>query len=113
MKLPGVWSTTHFSCTNCCSSAYSAAFLRCVATALEPRLQAARESGLLGETEEVLGACMLYTAFTRRYGRERAPCLMGHGSRPPQLPYRPQPRVTPPGGLRGAAPLLPGQRGLL
>ncbi|HJK94732.1 MAG TPA: hypothetical protein RMH85_16155 [Polyangiaceae bacterium LLY-WYZ-15_(1-7)] len=84
-----------------------------MATALEPRLQAARESGLLGETEEVLGACMLYTAFTRRYGRERAPCLMGHGSRPPQLPYRPQPRVTPPGGLRGAAPLLPGQRGLL
>ncbi len=45
-------------------------------------LMAARERGDLGETETVRGACFLYVDFTRRYGRNRAPCLRGHGTAP-------------------------------
>ncbi len=53
-----------------------------VRAALEPRLQAARASGLLGETQEVRGSCVVYAAFTRRYGQNRAHCFRGHGSLP-------------------------------
>lgn len=49
-------------------------------------LQAARARGELGETRTQRGSCMLYVDFTRRYGRDRAPCLGGHGTLPPGLP---------------------------
>jgi endonuclease YncB( thermonuclease family) len=55
------------------------------AALLEPKLRMARESGRLGETREVRGACMVYADFRRRYGRDRAACLRRHGSWPPHM----------------------------
>ena len=49
---------------------------------LRPRLEAARSGGVLGETREERGACMLYVEFQRRYGTSRPACLRGHGERP-------------------------------
>lgn len=46
-------------------------------------LTAARDRGELGQTRTERGSCMLYVDFTRRYGRERARCLAGHGTVPP------------------------------
>ena len=56
-----------------------------IRSALEPRLSAAKEAGVLGEPTEVRGACMLYADFRRRYGRERASCLRRHGAWPPHM----------------------------
>lgn len=55
------------------------------ATVVEPILAEARSSGQLGSTQRVRGACHLYAAFTRRYGRERAACLHGRGAWPPHM----------------------------
>lgn len=44
------------------------------------QLEDDRAAGRLGETREERGACMLYVTFERRYGRNRAPCLHGHGN---------------------------------
>ena len=59
--------------------------------ALEPRLAQARQSGELGQTETVRGACMLYADFRRRYGRGRASCLRRHGAWPPHMSDRSNP----------------------
>ena len=48
-------------------------------------LAEARARGDLSEPSRRGGACHLYTSFRRRFGRNRAPCLRGHGARPPQL----------------------------
>ena len=48
-------------------------------------LAAARARGDLTEPVTRVGACHLYTRFRRRYGRNQAPCLRGHGARPPAL----------------------------
>lgn len=49
---------------------------------VEARLRQERERGLLGQVRTERGACMLHVEFTRRYGRERAHCLRGHGTPP-------------------------------
>ncbi len=51
-------------------------------------LEAARASGQLGETHPQRGSCALYVDFTRRYGDDRAACLAGHGTLPPDVPDR-------------------------
>ncbi|MBX3250991.1 MAG: hypothetical protein KF901_27690 [Myxococcales bacterium] len=56
-----------------------------VAELLEPRLAAAKAAGALGEAFSRPGACGLYVDFRRRYGPNRALCLRGHGTQPPQL----------------------------
>ncbi len=38
-----------------------------------------KAAGELGQVHLAPGACMLYVDFHRRYGRERASCLSGHG----------------------------------
>ena len=48
-------------------------------------LETARARGTLPATSTVRGSCMLYVAFERRYGTERAGCLREHGSLPPDL----------------------------
>lgn len=50
---------------------------------LEAHVRLERERGLLGQTSTEQGSCALYVDFTRRYGRERASCLSGHGTVPP------------------------------
>ncbi|MGE0784134.1 MAG: thermonuclease family protein [Sandaracinaceae bacterium] len=50
---------------------------------VEARLRREASEGLLGETHRARGACMLNVSFTRRYGRNRASCLDGHGTPPP------------------------------
>lgn len=50
---------------------------------LEAKLGPAFAAGALGTREVQQGACHLYVAFERRYGRERAGCLRGHGTPPP------------------------------
>lgn len=52
-------------------------------TPLEARLRLEREQSLLGQTLNAQGSCAIYVDFTRRYGRERASCLAGHGTVPP------------------------------
>lgn len=47
------------------------------------RLTTEREEGLLGAAASVRGSCMLYVDWERRYGRDRAQCLSGHGTVPP------------------------------
>lgn len=59
-----------------------------ISVAVLPVLTAAKAEGRLSDPEERLGACHLYAAFTRRYGRNRASCLHGHGGRPPELGSR-------------------------
>lgn len=54
-----------------------------VSSVVEPVLSRAREAGQLGSTRRERGACHLYAAFTRRYGRDRAACLHGRGAWPP------------------------------
>lgn len=56
-----------------------------IKTVVEPVLANARSSGTLGSTQTVRGACHLYAAFTRRYGRNRASCLHGRGQWPPHM----------------------------
>ncbi len=56
-----------------------------VRAAVEPLLEQAKASGELGASTERRGACHLYVALTRRYGRNRAPCLRGRGTLPPHL----------------------------
>lgn len=46
-------------------------------------LEGARTRGELPSTTTVRGSCMLYAAFDRRYGTDRASCLAGHGTLPP------------------------------
>lgn len=53
-----------------------------VRAAIEGRLAAARQTGLLGETHEAQGSCMVYAAFLRRYGQNRAYCFRGRGVLP-------------------------------
>lgn len=50
---------------------------------IEPQLRQARQAGALGQAREQRGACVLYIAFERRYGRLRPSCLRGHGEPPP------------------------------
>jgi endonuclease YncB( thermonuclease family) len=52
---------------------------------VEPRLEAAKREGRLGEATERLGACAVYVDFRRRYGLNRALCMRGRGEIPPQL----------------------------
>ncbi len=52
---------------------------------LVTRLGTAREQGQLGQPFEARGACVLYAAFRRRYGNNRAACLIGHGSIPEHM----------------------------
>ncbi|MEM6958159.1 MAG: hypothetical protein AAF411_19955 [Myxococcota bacterium] len=59
------------------------------AATLEPRLASALESGQLGTSYRQRGACMVYTAFTRRYGRQRAWCLRDRGINPPAAEQTP------------------------
>jgi micrococcal nuclease len=48
---------------------------------IEERLGRENDAGALGDTyTEADASCMLYVDFRRRYGRERAACLRGHGS---------------------------------
>jgi endonuclease YncB( thermonuclease family) len=47
------------------------------------RLTQASERGELGTTHEARGSCMIYVEFQRRYGRDRASCVAGHGTLPP------------------------------
>jgi hypothetical protein len=53
---------------------------------LQTRLATALRDGELGGREVRRGACHLYVAFDRRYGRERADCLRGRGTPPPGQP---------------------------
>ena len=53
------------------------------AQALLPKLEEAKARNELGRVRTVEGACMLYMDFRRRYGRDRAHCLRGHGAWPP------------------------------
>jgi len=46
-------------------------------------LEAARAAGRLPAPSTRRGACMLYVAFDRRYGLDRATCLREHGTLPP------------------------------
>jgi len=55
---------------------------RQLASALRPHLSRAMENGTLGQREVRDGSCALYAAFERRYGRNRASCLRGHGTVP-------------------------------
>lgn len=52
---------------------------------VEERLRAMRDRGELGATRSVRGSCMLYVPFERWYGGDRAACLRGHGTLPPDL----------------------------
>ena len=54
-----------------------------VRNVVTPLLEIAKESGELGHTREVRGACSVYAAFERRYGAGRAACLQGRGELPP------------------------------
>jgi hypothetical protein len=49
---------------------------------LRSRLNSAMNQGVLGSREVRQGACALYAAFERRYGRDRAGCLRGRGTTP-------------------------------
>lgn len=51
---------------------------------LTARLQPERDAGRLPSHEQ-RGSCGIYVPFDRRYGRNRASCLMGHGTVPPDL----------------------------
>ena len=64
--------------------AYLSPELRAV---LEPRLSAMRAAGRLRSHTVSPDSCMLHVGFTRRYGRERAQCLRGHGARPGETPH--------------------------
>lgn len=44
------------------------------------RLEREQQQGLLGETRIERGSCMIHVPFERRYGRNRAACLRGHGN---------------------------------
>ena len=44
------------------------------------RLAGEQQQGLLGETRIERGSCMIHVPFERRYGRNRADCLSGHGN---------------------------------
>ncbi|MGF1466088.1 MAG: thermonuclease family protein [Sandaracinaceae bacterium] len=66
--------------------------------ALRRALLAMARDGGLGELRRARGACALYVAFERRYGRDRAACLRGEGTRPP-----------PPDPLRARLLPLPGE----
>ncbi|MEC7523675.1 MAG: thermonuclease family protein [Myxococcota bacterium] len=46
---------------------------------VEQRIRAMQQAGELGETRTERGSCMLHVPFERRYGRDRAECLRGHG----------------------------------
>lgn len=46
------------------------------------RLERERANGMLGETHTERGACMIHVPFERRYGRNQAACLRGHGTTP-------------------------------
>jgi len=50
---------------------------------VERRLAQEQAQGLLGETHEARGSCMIHVPFERRYGRNRAACLREHGTTPP------------------------------
>ncbi len=65
-------------------AAYSIEIDPALAGLLRERLERAMNSGFLGGREVRRGACALYAAFPRRYGRNRASCLRGHGSMPPR-----------------------------
>lgn len=54
-----------------------------IANAIRPLLVEAHASGALGSTSREVSACMVYTEFRRRYGRDRAWCLRDHGLEPP------------------------------
>jgi endonuclease YncB( thermonuclease family) len=47
------------------------------------RLAREQAAGRLGEVRTEQGACMVHVPFERRYGRDRAECLRGHGTAPP------------------------------
>jgi len=49
---------------------------------VERRLEREQRQGMLGETHTVQGSCMIHVPFERRYGRNRAACLRGHGTQP-------------------------------
>ena len=46
---------------------------------VEQRVRQMQAAGQLGETRTERGSCMLHVPFERRYGRDRAECLRGHG----------------------------------
>ncbi len=71
-----------------------------VQTALEPRLAEARENGQLGTTRLERGACMVYTDFRRRFGRERASCMRDRGLTPPPFEGAPGVDASNPGGTQ-------------
>lgn len=47
---------------------------------VERRLAREAQDGLLGSTHTERGACMIHVPFERRYGRNGAACLRGHGN---------------------------------
>ncbi|NCQ61992.1 MAG: nuclease [Myxococcales bacterium] len=53
-----------------------------VRAAVEPILAQAKASGELGQTRSVQGSCMVYAAFDRRYGPNRAECFRGRNWQP-------------------------------
>lgn len=53
-----------------------------LADLLRSRLESAMENGALGQRSVQQGSCALYADFQRRYGRNRASCLRGHGTLP-------------------------------
>lgn len=52
-------------------------------TPVRTYLEGVRAAGRLPTTSTRRGACMLYVAFDRRYGLDRASCLREHGTLPP------------------------------
>lgn len=56
-------------------------------TPVQARLAALRSAGSLSAHQAANDTCMLFVEFTRRYGRERAACLRGHGARPGETPH--------------------------
>lgn len=46
---------------------------------VQRRLEGMLQAGELGDVRRERGGCMLHVPFERRYGRNRASCLQGHG----------------------------------
>ncbi|MEZ4339602.1 MAG: hypothetical protein R3B82_23510 [Sandaracinaceae bacterium] len=46
---------------------------------VQQRLEREMQENRLGPTHVEQGACMIHVPFERRYGRNRAACLNGHG----------------------------------
>jgi endonuclease YncB( thermonuclease family) len=57
------------------------------AALVRARLEREEAEGLLGGLTDARGSCMIYAEFQRRYGRNRAHCLNGHGTAPPGTPW--------------------------